>query len=209
MNLYPLVKVLTYPFVRCFFKMRYCGLEHIPQGGGYILACNHRSNYDPVLLVHKLPVQVHYLGKIELLKNRLIGFVMKSLGIIPIKRGEGDTDALDNAAELIQSGGVLGMFPEGKRSKDGVPLRPRSGVSVIAAKTQADILPVAITYGKGVRFRSPVTVRYGQLIPHGQLGIDPDSPASIRTATKRIMGDIIALMDAPPAALPASEEEGA
>ena len=195
MNIYPFGKAISYPFVRLFFKMKYEGLEHIPQGGGYILACNHRSNYDPILLAHKVPIQVRYLAKAELLKNRIARFVMNGLGVIPIKRGEGDSGALESAVEIIQNGGVLGMFPEGKRSKDGVPLRPRSGVALIAGKIRADILPVAISYGKGVRFRSPVTVRYGPLIPSDKLGVDLDSPATIRAASKLIMGEIIALMD--------------
>ena len=194
MSLYAFGKVLTYPLMHAAFALRYAGLENIPPDGGYILACNHRSNFDPVLLAHKVPVQIHYLAKIELVRAPLIGSVIKSFGVIPVDRGGGDTAALDNAAALLQRGGVLGMFPEGHRSKTGAPLRPRSGVSVIAGKTGADILPVAISYPKGVKFRAPVIVRYGKRIPHAQLGIDPASPATIRAASKLLMDEIIALM---------------
>ena len=202
MNLYPFGRAISYPFVRFVFKMRYEGLEHIPQCGGYILACNHRSNFDPIILAHKIPLHVRYLAKAELVKNRFFGFIMKGLGIIPVKRGEGDTGALESAAEVIHSGGVLGMFPEGKRSKDGVPLRPRSGTALIAGQTGADILPVAISYSKGVRFRGPVTVRFGPLIPNDQLGVSLESPATVRVASKLIMGNIISLMDPTPGQLP-------
>jgi len=193
--------------VRAAFAVRYEGVENIPASGGYILACNHRSNFDPILLAHKMSVQIHYMAKIELVRNPLIGSIIKRFGVIPVDRGGGDTGALDNAAALIQNGGVLGMFPEGHRSKTGAPLRPRSGVSVIAGKTGADILPVAISYPQGIKFRAPVVVRYGKLIPHARLGIDPDSPATIRAASKLLMDEIIALLEPLPEGSPPSGAE--
>ena len=206
MNIYPFGKAISYPLVHCAFKVRFEGLENIPQGGGYILACNHRSNFDPILLVQKVSIQVRYLAKAELVKNRFLGFIMRGLGIIPIKRGEGDSGAIESAVEVVKNDGVLGMFPEGKRSKDGVPLRPRSGAALIAAQSGADILPVAISYGKGVRFRSPVTVRYGPVIPNEKLAVDLESPSTVRAASKLIMGEIISLMDPLPGQLPTPEQ---
>jgi len=195
MNLYPFGRAVTGVLVRIAFRIKFEGLENIPPAGGYILACNHRSNFDPLIIAQKVPVQVRYLAKMELLKNPVAGFIISRLGIIPVKRGEGDNSAIEKAGELVSSGGVLGVFPEGSRSKDGVPLRPRSGVAVIAGQTGADILPMAITYGKGVRFGSAVTVRYGPLIPNAELGVDPGSPASLRQASKFVMEKIIGLMD--------------
>jgi len=210
MNFYSFGKAISYPILRCIFKVRYEGLEHIPQGGGYILACNHRSGLDPLFIAHKVPVQIHYLAKSELIKTPIIGFIIKSLGVIPINRGKGDTGALEKSAELVQNGKVLGVFPEGHRSKNGAPLRPRSGISIIAGKTQADILPVALSYGKGLRFRSLVTVRYGPLIPNADTGINLTSPSTLRAASKFIMDEIVSLMDPMPGqALPPEEEEKA
>jgi len=200
MNLYPFCKFLSYLLVRVIFRMKYEGLENIPQEGGYILACNHRSNFDPPIISHKVSLQVRYLAKVELLQNPIAGFVMSRLGLIPVKRGEGDSRAIDKAVEVVKDGGVLGVFPEGSRSKDGVPLRPRSGVALIAGQTGADILPMAITYPKGVRFLGPVIVRYGTLIPNEQLGVDLTSPTTMRKASKFIMDKIIALMEPPPPA---------
>ena len=193
MNLYPFARAATYPLVRALFKISYEGLENIPEQGGYILACNHRTNFDPLFIAHKIPSPIAYLAKIELVKHPLAGPIIKSLGVVPIDRGSGDTGALESAALRIGEGSVLGMFPEGTRSKDGVPLRPRSGVAIIAGKTGTDILPCAVVFGKKLGFREAVTVRYGPVIPNSRLGIDLSSPSAIREASRLIMEEILAL----------------
>lgn len=193
--LYPFGKTVTYWFVRLLFRMRYEGLENIPPGRGFILASNHRSNFDPLFIAHKLRAAVHYMAKAELFQIGFIGWIFRSLNAFPVARGTGDTSALDTAKNIVRSGQVLGMFPEGHRSKDGKPLRARSGVALIAAQTQADVLPCGVIFGDKLRFRSQVIVRYGKLIPAAELGARADSPASIRTASKRIMEDIIALLE--------------
>ena len=198
MSLYSFGKAVTYLLVRAIFRIRYEGLENIPAGGGYILACNHPSYFDPPIVAHKVPVQVRYLAKAELLRVPILGFFIRRLGIIPVKRGENDNSAINKAVEVVRDGGVLGVFPEGTRNKGGPTLRPRSGVAIIAGQTGADILPMAITYHKGVRLGGSVTVRYGRLIPNGEIGVDAASPASLRQASKFIMNEIIALMDPPP-----------
>lgn len=203
LNLYPFGKSVTYPLVRGLFSMRYEGLEHIPEQGGFILACNHRSNFDPLFIAHKMPRQIHYLAKDELVQVAVIGSLIRSFGVVPIKRGTGDTSALETAAAIIREGGVLGIFPEGHRSPDGTPLRPRSGAALIAGQTKADVLPCAVSYGPKLGFRTVVTVRYGKLIPHEELGLDLASPSTLKAATRRVMGDIIAMLDYKgPAALP-------
>ena len=198
LNLFPICKAISYRLVRIIFRMKYEGLENIPEGGGYILACNHPSYFDPPIIAQKIPVQVRYLAKSELLRVPILGFFIRRLGIIPVRRGESDNSAIDAAVEVVREGGVLGVFPEGTRNKGGPTLRPRSGIAVIAGQTGADVLPMSITYGKGVRFRGPVTVRYGPLIPNNEIGVDTASPKSVRSASKYIMEKIIALLDTPP-----------
>lgn len=203
LNLYPLGKAVTHLLVRLLFSMRYEGLENIPEQGGFILACNHRSNFDPLLIAHKIPQQIHYLAKDELVQGAVVGSIIRSLGVVPIKRGTGDKNALDTAVSVIRQGGVLGIFPEGHRSPDGTPLRPRSGVALIAGQTGADVLPCAVSYGPKLGLRTPITVRYGKLIPHAELGVDPASPSTLKGATRRIMEDIISMLDYKgPGALP-------
>ena len=195
MNLYPLGKFLTYILVRVLFRMRYEGLENIPQQG-FILAGNHRSNFDPLFIAHKIPCPLCFFAKAELFRNRFIAAILRSVGAFPVERGKGDTTAIDTAAAMIRSGKALTIFPEGTRSRDGKPQRARSGISLIAAKTGADILPCAVYYGERLHFRTTVTVRYGKLIPNEELELSLTSPSTLRGGAKRVMGDIVALLDA-------------
>lgn len=193
--LFPFGSMVTYWLVLLLFRLRYEGLENIPPDRGFILASNHRSNFDPMFIAHKLPMAVHYMAKAELFRNPILGWILRNVGAFPVARGTGDTSALESARDVIRSGQVLGMFPEGHRSKDGKPLRARSGVALIAAQTGADVLPCAVVHDGRLRFRTQVTVRYGKMIPWAELEADAASPASLRNASKRIMGDIVTLLE--------------
>ncbi len=195
MNLYPLGRFLTYIFTRVAFRMRYEGLENIPGDKGYILASNHITALDPLFVAGKVPGQLHFLAKAELFKNAVIGWLLRHLNAICIERGKGDAEPLDEAKRRIGLGGIFAIFIEGTRSKDGKPQRPRSGVALVSARTGADILPCAVVYGKKLSFRSVVTVRYGKLIKNGALGLDLNSPATLRQAAKTVMAEIVALIE--------------
>jgi len=197
MNLYPLGKMLTHWLVIILFRMRYEGLENIPANQGFILACNHRTNFDPLFIAHKVPAQIHYMAKAELFKGRLFGWIMRGLGTFPVERGKGDAAPMDYATGLVKRGDILGMFPEGHRSKDGTPLRARSGVAMVAAQTGAGVLPCAVIYGKSLGFRCKVTVRYGKLLTNSELELDANAPSTIRRASKRVMENIVAMLDIP------------
>lgn len=199
MNLYPFGKAVTYLFVRAAFRMSYEGLENIPKDRGVILASNHKSGMDPLFIAHKIPGHLHFMAKIELFKNPVMGWILRHVNAFPVDRGKGDTSALDEAKARIEGGGVLGMFIEGHRSKDGRPQRARSGVALIAGRTGADILPCAVVYGQKLRFRARVTVRYGPIIKNETLGIDLASPSSLRLAAKSVMSDIVELLGPVPA----------
>lgn len=193
--LYRVAKFLTYLYVRVAFKMIYEGLEYVPKDKGFILAANHRTNHDPVFIAHKMPERIRYMAKIELFRNPLVGWLLRKLGAFPVARGTGDFSAMDTAREIIRSGGVLGIFPEGTRSKDGKPQRARSGAAMLAGETGADVLPCAICFGEKLSFRTPVTVRYGAVMSAQELGIDPANSTTVRQASRRIMESIVALLD--------------
>lgn len=191
-------KAVTYLFVRIAFRMRYEGLENIPRDQGFILAGNHRSVIDPLFIAHKVPQKLNFMAKVELFKNPLFGWILRHLNAFPVDRGKGDNGAIEEAQRRINAGGVLVMFIEGHRSKDGVLQRPRSGVALIAGQTGCDVLPCAVVYGKKLGFRTTVTVRYASLIKNGRLAADPSSPTSLRTASRTVMDEIARLIDAGP-----------
>lgn len=194
MNLYRLGRAVTHLYVLILFKMRYEGLENIPKKQGFILASNHITAYDPLFVAHKIPQQLHFMAKTELFRNPVIGWILRRVNAFPVDRGKGDGKAIDEAKIRIDSGGVLGIFVEGTRSRDGKPQRARSGVALIAGSTGADILPCAVVYSKKLKFRSVVTVRYGTLIKSDSLGIDLESPSTLRLAAKSVMDEIVGLL---------------
>lgn len=180
--------------LRFWFSVKFEGRENIPHGGGYLIASNHCSNMDPLFLAMGVPHPINYMGKAELFSNPVIGALFHSVHVIKVERGKGDMSAVEECARLVQNDHVLGIFPEGTRSKDGVPGRPKSGMALIAKMTQADILPCCVIYEPKKRFRSKVIVRFGEVIPFEELGFETDSPREIKVATKKAWGEILKLL---------------
>ena len=116
------------------------------------------------------------------------------LGVFPVNRGAGDMSAINRAVELVQTGHLVGIFPEGTRNRTGGPMKPKSGAALIARQTGADVLPCALLFGERRGFRSRITVKIGPVIPYGELGFEGEERSSLRRASKLIMGRINALL---------------
>lgn len=194
--LYKIGRAICMVLIRLLFSIKIEGKENIPQTG-YILVANHRTNFDPLFVVSGICQQVCFMAKAELFRIPVAGRIIRGLGAFPVERGKGDTGAIDWAVNLIHSGRVLGMFPEGTRSLDGVPRRPKSGASIIAMQTGADLLPCAVCYGKKLGFRTKVTIKYGKLIKNNELNFTPSKQATseIKAASRLMMDRIIQLLE--------------
>lgn len=193
---YRIVRAIAYPLVRLVFRIKPIGLEKMPKQGGIILCCNHTSFTDVAFLIVICRRQIYFMAKEELFKNRFVNWLFKNMGAFAVRRGSGGTQAIEHAVDLINDGKVMGIFPEGTRSKDGKPKRAKSGVAVIAAQTKAPVLPVAIyREGKIAPFRK-VTMRFGDIIKPEELNIDINSRADIRQSAGLIMDRITQLWEA-------------
>ena len=187
------------PLAKGFISLRYCvtsfGEENIPQKGAFILAANHISALDPVMIISRCPRTLHFMAKDELFKNPVFASFLKKMNVFPVKRQTSDKRALEFAKRIISSGWVLGIFPEGSRIKDASPKRAKNGVSYLAAKTKADVLPVSIYKAPGARkLRPQITIRFGKLIKNSELGFsDEYSQQKIRESSEKIMSAITAL----------------
>lgn len=124
------------------------GLEHVPRSGPLIVAINHTSFLDPMLVGAVMPRNVVMMAKAEAFNERFLGPLVKWYGAFPIHRGEVDREALKKSLEVLRAGEALLMAPEGTRSPDGQLQTGFDGLSLIAVRTQAPILPFAIA---GVR----------------------------------------------------------
>ncbi len=156
-----------------WFHLEVNGRENEPEQGGYILASNHCSAIDPMIICQGIRKhQIHFMAKAELFKIPVLKHVIRWLNAFPVERGTGDTSAVETAIQVIRDKEVLGLFPEGTRSKDGSLLRFKSGLALIAQQTGAPVLPITITYCDPKKsFRSRVVVNYGKLISCEELGI--------------------------------------
>ncbi len=193
------VRYATMGVYKLFYNFHIEGAENIPQDRPLVMASNHRSYADPVILTMPMKRPVTYMAKEELFKNKLFGWFITKLGAFPVKRGGGDMQVIEDSVAILESGRHLVIFPEGTRSKDGKVGKGKTGVALIAAKSGADVLPCGIIFeGEKLRFRSKLTLRFGKVIPAAEIAVEDASPKALKEVKKRIMGEITALVEGVP-----------
>jgi 1-acyl-sn-glycerol-3-phosphate acyltransferase len=165
------------PLMRVWFRMRVEGGENVPDKGPVILASNHRSNMDPVLLASALKRPVAFMAKAELFVGPL-GWIMRWIGQFPVRRGGIDREALRRTDAVLARGSMLGLFPEGTRG-DGRFSAVHPGLAYIVVRQRCPVLPVAIFGTERVRrrfgwlpFASPVRIVIGPAIDLPQAASD-------------------------------------
>lgn len=182
--------------LRLALRIKCEGVENIPKEGSFILACNHIHFVDPAVLLAFFPRPIHFMAKAEAFKNKLAAWFLTHLNVFPVNRGRSDKSSVDYAVKLIENGHVLGIFPEGTRSKDLKPQKAKAGVALIARQTKADILPASVyCEKKGGIFRK-ITVRFGEVIKYEELGLEDEAATrTLREASDKIMGEIVDLWE--------------
>ena len=136
------------PLVRTVTNVHYNGLERIPQSGPVIITGNHTSHIDPIVKIMGMRRPVHYLAKEEFFEDKKLQKLMASTGQIETERKSGASDALSTAVDVLENGHVMGIFPEGTRSRNLEPPylgRGKTGVARLAARfPNVPIVPMAI-----------------------------------------------------------------
>ncbi len=209
--MYYLAKFLVRLYFSIMYKLRYEGKENIPKDTTVIYACNHRSNADPPLLGAGGRGKFAFMAKEELFRNKLFAWLIRSLGAFPVARGKGDTGVIDTAVERLGSNRSLMIFPEGTRSKDGKVGKGHTGAALIAARANKPIIPVGIVYGEKLKFRTPVTVKYGLPIDPAEYCeiSDTPNPRQLVKLKNRYMADIKLLVEGEPEPAAEPKEENA
>lgn len=172
------------------------GKNNLPDTGGYIVASNHISFADPIFLRFAQKRQIHYMAKAELFKNPVTRWFCKKYEAFPVERGSADSSALDTAVNVLDSGRILGIFPEGTRSKDGKIMRGKSGTIYLAYHANKPIYPCAV-YAKHkplVPF-SRYTIAFGEPVTVQELGVTTCTGKEMREATRKLMEIIEGLQD--------------
>jgi 1-acyl-sn-glycerol-3-phosphate acyltransferase len=194
---YQLIGLVSWPLVHLLFRLRARGREHIPPSGGFVLAANHTSNFDPWPLGFPLwpHRRLRWMGKSELF-NPILGPILRRGGAFPVRRGMNDSVAIRTAIELARSGDVVVMFPEGTRRKKGLRKKfspkAHSGSARIALAAGVPLVPAAIKGTDRLARLGPLRVAYGEPIPLDDLA-DEDSGTAAEIATERLMERIAEL----------------
>lgn len=143
--LYSIGKVLCILYFRLFYRLRVIGRENIPSSGPLLLCANHPTALDMFLVACMVPRRkVHYMAKAELFRYRFLAWIIRSLGAFPVSRGKGDVGSVKTVYKLLESGKIVGMFPEGTRTRKKDPNKRKPGIALFALHSGAPVLPVAI-----------------------------------------------------------------
>ncbi|HEY8665048.1 MAG TPA: lysophospholipid acyltransferase family protein [Tepidisphaeraceae bacterium] len=170
------------------FDLKAYGMENVPKQGPAILASNHGSYLDPVVVGVPLVRPVSYFAKSELFSNHYGNLILRNLHAFPVRQGEGDLGAIREAIGRLKEGHMLNLYPEGSRSEDGrlQPVEP--GLALVARRSGAPIIPVAINgsfhawpRGQMVWQAHPVQVMYGP--PLEIHGLKADAVARLLSGT--------------------------
>ena len=125
-------------------SLRLIGVENVPEAGPLLVASNHLSNADPIILEAAFPRPLFFVGKSELFRNPFFRWVLHRFGGIPVERGTPDRAAIRRAVGILEQGIALGIYPEGVRSKTVALVKGLPGAGLIALQSKAPVLPVAI-----------------------------------------------------------------
>lgn len=149
--------------VNILFPATVEGLDRLPRNG--VLLCpNHSSNWDPILVALRLPVnyRLHIMAKVDLFKNPVLAWILRRLGAFPVSRGSSDIQSVKTAMQAIKSGDNLLIFPEGTTIHngigyvDGLPAHAKAGVAVIGVRTGATLVPVFVDGPKRLFHRTRI-----------------------------------------------------
>ncbi len=190
--IYYIVYFLTKVVSWLYFPFTAHQTRNIPRRGGFILASNHASNLDPMLLGICSVRRINFMAKIELFKG-LLGFILTHLGSFPVKRGEADFGAMREGLRRLKEGRVILIFVEGTRRIGNEPSKAQAGVGFLAMKSGVPIVPVYVqgtnkVWAPGTKFfkRGPVSATFGEPF------FVSDAP-TYEEASQRILDKIYAL----------------
>ena len=204
---FALIKAVLGPVMRLMFRPRVEGAEHIPGDGPVILAGNHLTFIDSMILPLVCDRQVLFIGKDEYvtgksLKGRLMAWFFTGVGMIPVDRdgGRGGVAALMTGRRVLEEGRIFSIYPEGTRSPDGRLYRGRTGIARLTLMTGAPVVPFAMIGtdklqpgGAGLPRPGKVTVRFGAPMEFSRYeGMDRDRYV-LRAVTDSVMAEVMRL----------------
>jgi 1-acyl-sn-glycerol-3-phosphate acyltransferase len=194
---YNVVAALSWPVLYLLFRLRARGVDRLPREGGFVLACNHVSSFDPWPLGIPLWPRrfLRFMAKSELYWWPL-RILLDSVGAFPVRRGQADAEAIGTAVRLTREGHVVTMFPEGTRRRKGLvkrfEARPRTGAARIALEAGVPLVPAAVAGTDRLLRLGPLRVVYGDPVDIDDLR-GQELREAAQEATDRLMARILEL----------------
>ncbi len=201
-KLYRALRRILVPTLNPFFHTQIEGLENVPTDRSAILACNHLSFIDSIVLPLNQPRPVYFLGKADYWDSWRTRWFFEGTGVVPVHRegGSKGEDSLRTGVEILERGDLLGIYPEGTRSPDGRLYRGKTGPVRMALRAGVPIIPCAVhgtdkamPTGSYLPKRHPITVRYGRPLDFSRYADREEDPFVLRSATDELMYEIMML----------------
>jgi 1-acyl-sn-glycerol-3-phosphate acyltransferase len=196
---YWIAKQIVRLVTRILYRITIVGLDNVPDKGGAVIVANHRSLMDPPLLGSVLERPVRFMAKVELFKYSALAWLLRRLKAFPVNRLGVDRTAVKEAIATVSSGQLLGIFPEGSRSKDGQLQQGHAGAALVAIKTGVPVVPVGIlglgrnSHGQGLRRH--IRLVFGKpIFPPAQEGdqLDRTSLSAFTDDIMKAIADLLA-----------------
>lgn len=197
MSLYGKLYKLFSGAVKRIYRVQLQGAENEPTEGPFIVCSNHLSFQDVIILAACLNNQLRFLAKAELFKIPLLGRLISSLGAIPLDRSKSDVGAIKKSISLLESGDVVGIYPQGHRYPGVSPkeTKPKSGVGLVAFKTRASVLPVCIQTKKfKIRIFRRVYVTLGKPISFEEFGASGGGREDYEHISRSVFNEICSMV---------------
>ncbi len=185
MTFYAFAKSVVKSIFKPWYRVQVLGLDNFPKEGGVLLCSNHIHNFDPIIVGIAASRPIHFMAKEEIFRVPLLGRIVRKCNAFPVKRGMSDREALRKGLKVLKEGHVLGLFPEGTRSRTGELGKGLAGAGFFALKTDAMVVPCAVI-GPYKSFRR-LKVVYGKPIEMDKMRKEK---ASAEQVTELIMSEI-------------------
>ena len=196
MKLYAFLKRALSGFFSVIYNLKVAGCENIPDDGGYVVVCNHVSLGDVIILGIACNRQIYFMAKKELFKIPLLSGLIKALGAFPVDRKGNPAGALKTSVHYLRDGKIVGMFPQGTRSRnisvDDTEFK--TGAAYAAYKSGAGVIPAFLkTKNQKFKFFARTDLTFGKPIPNSELGFSQGGRDELENATKIIKGAVFEL----------------
>jgi 1-acyl-sn-glycerol-3-phosphate acyltransferase len=198
---YRVIRAFFWVLLHTLWPLSADGVQNVPRKGAAIIVSNHLSLIDPFVVGFAANRLVNFMGKEELFRLPVLGFLIRKLGSFPVDRSKRDPAAMRIALTVLKDGELLGMFPEGTRSTTGEMNEFRAGAARLAARTGVPIIPAAIFNTNRAmppkKFIRParIAVRFGQPFELAELYRDTKDEAALERALDMIRERIAALQE--------------